>query len=405
MATTKFYLDKRAPKQDGTYPLKIAITKKGRTALYSIGLSLREDQWDARAAKIVNHPQKQFVNGFIARRRADVEAFILRLVESGAIAGLTAKDIKDKVIASQSPEDNPGKLTFEERFLAFIDSKQGSTKELYEFTLGKLRRFCPKLSTIAWEEINTDWLSRFDAFLAKTAPSKNYRNIHLRNIRAVFNSGIDAEDTTCYPFRRFKIRPVPTRKRSLTVEALCQLFDYPVEEYAVIYRDLFKLIFMLIGINSVDLHRLTEVTPDGRIEYKRAKTGRLYSIKVEPEAMEIIEKYRGEKGLLCISDRWSDHRNFRHQINNALQRIGKVERVGRGGKKVIEAAFPGISTYWARHTWATIAADLDIPDATISLALGHAGENATTEIYINRNLKKVDAANRRVIDWVLYGKR
>lgn len=161
---------------------------------------------------------------------------------------------------------------------------------------------------------------------------------------------------------------------------------------------------MLIGINTVDLHRLKNVV-NGRIEYRRAKTGRLYSIKVEPEAMEIIEKYKGKTGLLVIADRWSDHRNFRHQINKALQRIGSVQRVGKGGKKMITALFPELTTYWARHTWATIAADLDIPDAIISQALGHAGENSTTDIYINRNQRKVDEANRRVLDWVLYEKK
>jgi hypothetical protein len=60
---------------------------------------------------------------------------------------------------------------------------------------------------------------------------------------------------------------------------------------------------------------------------------------------------------------------------------------------------------WARHSWATIAASLDIPDDTIALALGHAVANSTTSIYIERDRRKIDAANRRVIDWVLYNKR
>jgi integrase len=63
-----------------------------------------------------------------------------------------------------------------------------------------------------------------------------------------------------------------------------------------------------------------------------------------------------------------------------------------------------VTTYWARHSWATIAASLDIPDDTIALALGHAGANSTTSIYIERDRRKIDAANRRVIDWVLYNK-
>ena len=298
--------------------------------------------------------------------------------------------------------DNTG--TFVKHYEQFMESKTNrGTRGVYKHTLDRIRAFDKNVDNKMFEDIDLKWLTDFEAFCAKTA-CKNARNIHLRNIRAVFNNAIDYEITTAYPFRRFKLRPEATRKRSLSVEELRKLFDYPVEEYAEIYRDIFRLIFMLVGINSVDLHGLKSITHDGRIEYKRAKTGRLYSIKVEPEAMEIINKYRGVKGLLCIADRWSDSRNFRHQCNKALQKIGQVERKGRGGKKTITAEFEGVTTYWARHTWATIAASLDIPKDTIAAALGHGGDTVT-DIYIDFDQKKVDAANRRVLDWVLYGKR
>lgn len=298
--------------------------------------------------------------------------------------------------------DNTG--TFVKHYEQFMESKTNrGTRGVYKHTLDRIRVFDKNIDNKMFEDIDLKWLTDFEAFCAKTA-CKNARNIHLRNIRAVFNNAIDYEITTAYPFRRFKIRPEATRKRSMSIEELRRLFDYPVEDYAEIYRDMFRLIFMLVGINSVDLHGLKSITRDGRIEYKRAKTGRLYSIKVEPEAREIINKYRGVKGLLCIADRWSDSRNFRHQCNKALQKIGQVERKGRGGKKTITAEFEGVTTYWARHTWATIAASLDIPKDTIAAALGHGGDTVT-DIYIDFDQKKVDAANRRVLDWVLYGKR
>lgn len=305
----------------------------------------------------------------------------------------------------ETSSDEAPKGAFVKHFEQFIELKSNAgTKSLYQHTLDRSRMFDEELDKKNFEDITYSWLEQFEAFCAKTA-SKNARNIHLRNIRAVFNNAIDNELTTAYPFRRFKIHPEATEKRSLTVEELREVINYPVEPYAEIYRDMFALIFMLIGINTVDLHRLESID-HGRVKFKRAKTGRLYSIKVEPEARAIIDRYRGENGLLCIADRWGDHRNFRHQLNKALQRIGRVERRGRGGTKVIEPAFPGLTSYWARHTWATIAAELDVPDAVISQALGHSSEtNRTTSIYIKRNEKKVDEANRRVLDWVLYGIR
>ena len=73
-------------------------------------------------------------------------------------------------------------------------------------------------------------------------------------------------------------------------------------------------------------------------------------------------------------------------------------------KKERKPLFPDISTYWARHTWATIAASLDIPKETISAALGHEIGSRVTSIYIDFDQKKVDEANRKVMDYVLYGK-
>jgi len=291
-------------------------------------------------------------------------------------------------------------------FRRFAESKSNrGTREIYEHTISRMLAFDNGLARRKFEDINLGWLTDFEAFCAKTA-SKNARNIHLRNIRAVFNNAIDNEITSAYPFRRFKIRPEATRKRSLIVEELRQLISMEVEEYQQFYKDMFVLSFFLIGINAADLYALTEVTKEGRIEYERAKTHRKYSIKVEPEAMEIIERYKGVKGLLCIADRWSDHRNFLHQLNKALHNMGDLKRIGRGGKKVRTPAFPELSSYWARHTWATIAYnDCGVTEDVIGQALGHASAHTTTSIYINRNARLVDVANRRVIDWVLYGKR
>ena len=175
-------------------------------------------------------------------------------------------------------------------------------------------------------------------------------------------------------------------------------FDYQQQ-----YIDMFKLIFMLVGINMVDLCHLKEIA-DGRITYHRAKTGALLSIKVEPEALEIIERYRGIDWLINILDRYKDHRNYIHRMNNTLKKIGPTKREGRGGKKKIDALFPNLSTYWARHSWATIAASLDIPKETIGHALGHSA-NSVKDIYIEFDQRKVDKANRKVLDWVLYGKK
>lgn len=390
--------------------LMIRITNNRRSLEIGMGVKMSAETL-SNALSTKPRPENMKWRSILSMYQTKLDDVKCDLIRNGS-ADIDVRKIKEIILRDCMGREGMNKDAetakagcFVSHFQKFIDSKTNDgTKGVYRHTLDRMRLFDPDVDTKSFEDINLAWLTNFEAFCAKTA-SKNARNIHLRNIRAVFNNAIDFELTNVYPFRRFKIRPEATPKRSLSVEELRKLFEYPVENYITYYLDMFKLIFMLIGINCVDLHRLTKVTRSGRVDFKRAKTGRLYSIKVEPEAMEIIKKYKGENGLLSIADRWSDHRNFRHQLNKALQRIGLVERKGRGGKKIIETAFPGLSSYWARHTWATIAADLDIPDAVISQALGHAASNSTTEIYIKRNERKVDEANRKVLDYVLYDKR
>ena len=166
------------------------------------------------------------------------------------------------------------------------------------------------------------------------------------------------------------------------------------------YRDVFMLIFMLCGINITDLCQLKGIE-NGRIVYRRAKTHKLYSIKVEPEVDCLISKYKGEEWLLNFLDCYGKAKDFNRKLKRGLDAI--VEHINAGLPRTEK--LPRISSYWARHTWATLAADLDIPIETISAALGHAHGCATTAIYIRFNNKKIDAANRKVLDWVLYGKR
>lgn len=388
--------------------LRLRLTNNRKKVELSIGVDLTpEELEDALSEK--PKPQNMKWKSLLANITAKLDEIKCELLKSGrydedvkVIRDLVLKECFDRDVTPQKKLLGP----FAAHFQLFIDGKTNKgTKGIYQHTLDRIRLFDPNIDKKRFEDIDLKWLTAFEAFCAETA-SKNARNIHLRNIRAVFNNAIDYELTNAYPFRRFKIRPEATRKRSLTIEELRRFIGMEVEEYQQFYKDMFLLSFYLIGINAADLASLAEITSDGRIEYDRAKTHRKYSIKVEPEAMEIIKKYQGHNGLLCIADRWSDHRNFLHQFNKALKNMGSVERVGRGGRKVRTPAFPRLSSYWCRHTWATIAYnECGISEDIIGQALGHASAHTTTSIYINRNSKLVDEANRRVLDWVLYGKR
>lgn len=399
MFTYKFFVD-----VNRNNALRIRLTNNRKKVELSTGINLSPNDLE-NALSEKPRPQNAKWKSLIVNFTSKLDEIKCELLKSGRSNEdvRVIKELVRKECFGIDVEEDSGQ--FVRHYQTFMNGKTNKgTKGVYQHTLDRMRLFDPEIDKKSFEDIDLKWLTAFEAFCAKTA-CKNARNIHLRNIRAVFNNAIDYELTTAYPFRRFKIRPENTRKRSLSVDELRKLFDYPVEPYAELYRDMFRLIFMLVGINSVDLWGLKSITKDGRIEYKRAKTGRLYSIKVEPEAMEIINKYKGANGLLCIADRWSDHRNFTHQTNKALQRIGEMERIGRGGKKIITPEFPSLTTYWARHSWATIAYELGISKDIIAQALGHSDGHDTTNIYIREDVRKVDEANRKVLDWVLYGKK
>ena len=412
MANTRFFLDERNAKSGNPSVLKVAIAHKKQTALISLDAKIFPNQWDRMKLRVVNHPDQLLMNVYISTVKQQIDSFILTLANDGKLSSMNVSEIKSFIEDRLHPERLEAKeeskrkaKSFKTRFLKFADSKKPSTRGVYMQTYNRLVAFAgEQLEKLRFEDITKEWLTKFETFMAQTAPSKNARNIHLRNIRAVFNEAIDDEITTFYPFRRFKIRAVPTRKRSLKLQELRTLFNFHAEPFMQYYLDIFKLNFMLIGINMVDLCRLKEIV-DGRITFHRAKTNRLYSIKVEPEALEIIERHRGENWLIDILDHYKNHNDFTRKINKNLQKVGPMKRVGLGGKKIYSPLFPQLTTYWARHTWATIAAvELDIPKDIIAHALGH-GNNTVTDIYIDFDQSKVDVANRRVLDYVLYGKR
>lgn len=284
-----------------------------------------------------------------------------------------------------------------ENILEFAELKnREKTKTCYIETAKKVSLFSPKVKL---DDITPRWLTEFDTWLEGQGCSTNTRGRHFREIRAVVNFAIGEERTSVYGFRKFKIPKQETAKRSLTIDELRELYAMQVEKHQERYRDMFFLSFFLVGINLKDLLQLGEVE-NGRIEYYRSKTRKRYSVKVEPEAQAIIDKYKGKGRLLNILDSCT-HDSFLHRMDKELKLLGEVERKGLGGKKYREPRFPKLSSYWARHTWASIAYELDIPDHIISQALGHSPTNTTTAIYIRRSTDKVDEANRKVIDCLI----
>lgn len=408
MASVKFYLDKRTQKKDGSYPLKLTVTHK-KPFHISLNVSVHEKNWINNRIE-GNIPNRKFLNSYLQTQLSNVQNTILKLSLDGILINMSHTDLKNVITTGLSHDnnENDNKVSlFVDHANNFIDSREAQgTKETYLYTLSTIAKHYD-ISTLSFDDIDVVWLEDFNNKLRLTCKI-NTRSIHLRNVRAIFRDATRKKIVSkeLYPFDDFSIKTEETQFRDLKPDQIKLLRDYDVEPHQEQYRDLFMLLFYLIGINTVDLLHLEKLDGD-RITFKRAKTGRLYSIKVEPEAMKIIKKYSpGKKYLLNFLDNYIDYKDFRSRFNKNLKEIGPwewVNAVSINGRKVqkkkIKPIFPKLSSYYARHSWGSIAAFLDIPDRTIKMGLGH-GKKTVTDKYINFDMRKVDAANRKIIDFI-----
>lgn len=417
----KWYLDLRRTSDEGKGRLYMVIYNNGTAAQIATGLMLHKEEFEA--GKVVGVPMAGKLTQMLGIKRAKLQLDIEELAVNGyEVDKMKAAEIKKAVMAKRGNDGEDGNGegngtgnetafgTFAEKFIARRGKEK--TRQVYEMTLRKMGGYCD-VGRLRFADISVGWLRDFEQWLGETC-SVNTRGIHLRNIRAVMNAAIDegVVPADLYPFRRFKIKKEETMKRSLSVGDLRRLRDYPCEGWQRKYVDVFMLSFYLAGINLVDLMGLPPLGADGVIRYRRSKTGVLCQLSVPPEARAIIERYRGERHLLWFGERlkpgaegWHD---WLHRFNEGLQKVGPsgymyVRRKGQcGGKqrvKVYNALFPELTSYWARHTWATLAAEIDVPDAVIDAALGHRSPCRMADIYIRRDARKVDEAVRRVIEY------
>ena len=382
MATLKLVLVNEHANQDGKYPIKLRFSANSKRADVNLNVFVSEENWHEKEMTILStEPKFKVKNKLIQDEFEKGEEFMKNLSNKGRLVN-DAKALRDLFTQKEKS------IMFMDRLYEFAQTKTGKTKETYLGTWNKLKTYTDK--DIYFDDITPSWLAKFEAHCIKEGNKVNTRGIHFRNMRKIFNDAIDDRviSADIYPFRRFKIKKEETDKRALTIEEFKKVMAYKgikQEEWA---RDVFMLSFYLMGINMKDLFYLTEID-NGYINFKRFKSGRLYNIKVEPEAMELIEKYKGETLLLNFSDTIVHDENFRKKVNDYLATIAKDLEIRH------------FTTYSARHSWGTYAGELDIPKSTISHALGHAAETqSTTDIYIKFNHKKVEKANRDVIDFV-----
>ena len=409
MAKATLYLDSRAVAVGSPGPLKIRVYHNKKAFFLPTSISLTPDQWveGKPYGTIVNHVRAKQWNSFLKLRMMDITSELIKLDIENKLDSMDIAELKKRLLllcGKVEESETPSNL-FWPVFVEYMESqKNAGTKTIYGHTSARLQAFDPNIEKRTFAEIDKAWLEKFDAFMALTAPKRNARNIHHRNIRTVFNYAINVKELDIpYPFRAFKIVSEATPSRALTIKQIRTLRTYPLgEAHMVKFRDIFMLMTYLRGINAADLFtaKKTDVI-NGRLEYYRKKTGTFYSIKIEPEAQAIIDKYAGDTYLIDVCESYKNHSDYLRKMDKGLKNIGPLERKGLGGKKYYKGLFPNLSSYYARHTFASLGAELQISIELISESLGHKIGSPTTAIYVHYLRQQVDDAARKIIDYII----
>lgn len=289
---------------------------------------------------------------------------------------------------------------------------------VYACTLRSYEKFCaeeryPKNTTasLSMQEIFTpERLKEYEDWLAGQQSSPNTISTYMRTLQAVYNRwmspGIEGYNPVL--FKDIYTKVESRTKRALTAEQMEQLrnTDFSVltlrQQQVLTY---FLLMFMLRGMPFIDLAHLRKSDlRNRRITYRRHKTGKLMVVDVPPDAMRLLQKYRDKTdseylfpllhGGLFMEEHHHRYQETLRHFNRELARLMKQ-------------LLPGVSvsSYTARHTWATLAYHSGVPVGLISQSLGHSSIRVTMTYLKPFDAEVIDRINRQVISLVKKSKK
>lgn len=415
MATFKAEIYKHQKRADGTWNVKIRVTHNRQKKYLSTPIYIKADDF-TRSLNL-----KKNITDKTDRMIDEYEAICADLglkLKSMSIEDLIReleKGVKPKV-------ENIDFIAFAARKIKEMEEGgHGGSARSYKTTVESLKRFI-KRDTLAISEITSTFMEDYEKWLRDRKPLTNRvlgdRAISLYPgyIRALHNLAkkeYNDEEMGIIripwsPFAKYNVKkPTPAQKRNLPAEVIRKIINLPDGPEtnigltrANLAKDVFTLSFYLIGMNTADLYNCDCIS-DGRITYQRTKTKNRrddkaeISVKIEPEAMPLIEKYldKTKRRVFKFYKYYSTSSGFNAAVNRGLKKIGEIVGVD------------DLEFYSARHSWASIARnDLRINKYVVHEALNHVDDAMkVTDMYLEKDYSQNDDANRRVITYVLTG--
>jgi site-specific recombinase XerD len=279
--------------------------------------------------------------------------------------------------------------------------------DVYKDTKRSLKRFTAP-SNLLFTDIDQAFLNKYEVFLRKSRLAETSMSLYFRTLRALFNKAIQERliSPNDYPFKEFRISKFNTRtqKRAITKEEIKKIENLVIDPASSLTesRNYFLFSYYGQGINFIDIaHLKWESVIEDRVVYRRAKTGQPMHFKLLPPAKRVIEYYRPVTGhcqaqyifpildrLLHVSPKQIHYRvaNVLERVNRGLKEIGKLAQIKAK-----------ITTYVARHAFATVLLKNKVPAGVIRQMLGHISLD-TTQIYLDSFENEViDLANERLL--------
>ncbi len=288
---------------------------------------------------------------------------------------------------------------FEEQIAQCKANQSWGTARNYDRTLNSFRNFLNG-KDLSFKKITEELIFSYEQWLVDKGVTRNSSSFYIRNLRAVYNKAVKCNlAVQQFPFDRVYTGIDRTRKRAVDEEVILRLLQLDLTHFKPLSlaRDLFVFSYCARGMAFVDLSFLkkTDVV-NGCLSYVRRKTGQRLTVRLEPCMERIIRTYEGETRdslyvfpILTSSQQETAYRQYQIALNYHNRKLKKL------GEVIGEEL--SLSSYTARHTWATAARNHQVPLSVISEGMGHTSEK-TTQIYLASLEKSViDEANRKIL--------
>lgn len=403
MISIKLRLNKSHRLRNGGYPLVLQVIYQRKKKIVYSPFQVAEECFDPRKETFYYTPNgkltRTMIQGINKWSKTEKKK-ITEIVEKLSLRG-KAFTISD-IISHYQLRDSSTFLS------TFIDTRIEEKQELgklgiinaYQSTRVSIEKFA-KRKDIRLSEINRYFVKKYELYLFKTGISPNTICYYMRNFRTIYNYAL-AEGHIWeneYPFKHVHTKPCQTVKRALSQEQMRKITSLSLTTGAKIdlARDIFLFSFYSRGMSFVDIIFLKKKQiKNGVISYSRHKINQQLEIGLTTPLKKLIRKYTNQSEYLFPQITETDYIKAYKQYKAVLRSINRqLKKIA----KLIDTDV-ALTTYVARHTWATLAKESGVPTAIISEGLGHTSEN-TTRIYLKQfDRKIIDKFNQIVSDLI-----